>query len=244
MNQVKQKLIRHTCLLDTTMNEVHIQWLKGCFGTPREEASASFQIRIKLTPKEAERRLTKIRERFLVLKNVITQRCRMIEQDRRLEKALLEADNELWYSVVALRSYRVGEQHFIGDAVLCIEELMDEAVDLLVKARPHERKHQDTWSLLNTEAKSLAERINDWGFSVLSDMRELLYEKAYSSDPPETTRSTWRAWLRSWVCGSDQRRKTAGGGNNKAKAEEHREREHLFSPNRQLGQDCGCFNYR
>ncbi|ETI26792.1 hypothetical protein G647_10237 [Cladophialophora carrionii CBS 160.54] len=124
----------------------------------------------------------------------------MIERDRRLEKALLQADDELLYSVVALRSYRFGEQHFIGDAVLYMEELMEEAVHLLVEARPYERKYQGTWSLLNASATGLTDRIYYWGFSVMSQMRQMLYEKAYSKHSPQRTSSTWGAWLRNWIC--------------------------------------------
>ncbi|OCT48615.1 hypothetical protein CLCR_04469 [Cladophialophora carrionii] len=83
----------------------------------------------------------------------------MIERDGRLEKASLRADDELLYSVVALRSYRIGEQHFVGDAVLYMEELMEEAVHLLVEARPYERKYQGIGSLLNSSATGLADGI-------------------------------------------------------------------------------------
>ncbi len=99
------------------MDGVYLQWLRAAPSLPKEAPSTSFRIRMKLNPKEADRRLSRIRTQFLSLKEAITKRCRYLERDFRLKETLFQADEELMIAIVTLRSYKVGERHHIADTV-------------------------------------------------------------------------------------------------------------------------------
>ena len=232
-----------TYLRPTVMDGVHIQWLRAAVSHPKEAPSASFRVRIKLNPKEADRRLTRIRTRFLALKDVITTRCGLLERDFRLQKTLFQADEELMIACVTLRSYQLGERHHIADVVLLLEDLMDEAVSLLRRARRYKHTPQSAaWSLQNVQARSLGDRIR-LSFGVLAQMREDVHNEVYSGRFQQGHGTTWKAWIAGWVWLLGRKRGSSQSEGNEWR-EEHHEREHIFTPYKARNQECRCLLYR
>ncbi|KAJ9605577.1 hypothetical protein H2200_010234 [Cladophialophora chaetospira] len=224
------------------MDDVHMELLAAAFSHPREAPSATFQIRIKLTPREAENRLTRIRERFLFLRGTIIGRCRLLEGEPRLQRTLFRADEELLMACQTLRFYRLGERYHIADTVLQIEEVMNEAISLLLKAKPYKHRTRFAWRVLNAQAKLVDDAIHQ-GFGRLVEMRQNLHSEVYSGYVQRKKSTTWKDWVAGWICLAGRRRSASICGWARPR-QEHHERDHLFTPTKKRKQECKCLQYR
>lgn len=121
--------------------------------------------------------------------------------------------------------------------VLLLEDLMDQAVLLLCRARRYERRAA-AWSLQNAQARSLDDRIR-FSFGALAKMRQDVHDEVYSERFQQGKSTTWNAWIAGWVCLSGRKRK-----NTNKPREEHHQREHVFTPYKTRNQECKCLSYR
>ncbi|KIW25951.1 uncharacterized protein PV07_09085 [Cladophialophora immunda] len=224
------------------------RFLRGWFwpSTPKI-ATPSFRIRTKLNSDEAVRRLHKIRTSLQMTKQEIVDICRTVEQDGQLQGALFKADTELLVTILAVRTYHVGEREYIGAAVLTFERLMARTRALFLKAHPAVRTYRgSTPSELHFLARMLAEEIHK-SMAILTSVREKVRNEVYPD--VAATVEVQISW-RKWVCLLHGRRlhgrgRRAEGGNSVRRVQEHHEREHLFTGNGMAhnGGRCRCLDY-
>ncbi|OAP55843.1 hypothetical protein AYL99_09995 [Fonsecaea erecta] len=220
-------------------------------------APPAFRVRTKLNSEEAVRRLHKIRDSLQMTKEEIVDVCRMVERDGRLQGALFKTDAELLVTILAVRTYNVGEREYLGTAVLTFERLMARTRALFLKAHPAVRTYQgSTPSELHFLASTLADELYN-SMATLTNVRERVRNEVY---PDLAAKVEVQISWSKWVCLLYTRRNNGremkaergggcggGGGNGIIRvAEEHHEREHLFTANGMAynGGRCRCLDYQ
>ncbi|KIX97367.1 uncharacterized protein Z520_06819 [Fonsecaea multimorphosa CBS 102226] len=213
-----------------------------------KRATPSFRIRTKLNSDEALRRLHKVRASLQMSKEEIVDICQMVEREGKLQRALFEADTELLVTILAVRTYHVGEREYIGTAVLTFESLMARTRALFLKAHPALRTWRgSTPSELHFLARTLAEEIHS-SLVILTSVREKIRKEDYPDDTAKVeVQISWTKWM-CLPCGRSNsgRGMKADSGNSIRRSEEHHEREHLFTGNGMAvnGGRCRCLDYR
>ncbi|EXJ70819.1 uncharacterized protein A1O5_05809 [Cladophialophora psammophila CBS 110553] len=216
--------------------------------TPKK-ASQTFRVHTKLNSEEALRRFLKIRDSLQMTKQEIVDICRMLEEDGQLQAALFKADTELLVTILAVRTYKVGEREYIGTAVLALEDLMSRTRTLFLKAHPAVRSYRgSTPSELHFLARTLAQEIHQ-SIKCLASMREQVRNEVYPDDAASVeVQTNWRAWICQLYGGGSNsgRGMKAESGNSVQRAKEHHEREHLFTRNgwEHNGGRCRCLDYQ
>ncbi|EXJ76889.1 hypothetical protein A1O3_10046 [Capronia epimyces CBS 606.96] len=206
-----------------------MEWIRGWNKAPVQE---TFRVKTKLNSEEAVRRFNTLRQEWALPMNRMIELCREEGVDKRLEEELEATMEDLSLSKQLLSEHCVGEREYLGTAVLKSEGMLSKTKDLLLRVDLAQRTRQRLPHGFHLRVQALTTQLGE-GRRLLVSMRHKVEEESHQTAAGEgagSARGTGWAYL---------------SGNTKGVAEEHHEREHLFTG---LGwrqpQRCRCLDYR
>lgn len=192
----------------------------------------------KLNSKEAGRRFSRIRKDFVPLKKRLIELCHQEGVDGMLQDDLSATEREILVSIQVLDEHRVGEREFLGTAVLTLEGILSKTKDLLLRVDLAQQTGQRLPHGFQLRVQGFVAELRE-GCMLLARMRCTVEEE---SRPAVAADGAGGAGWTSWTF---WRRLFGKSNNTRVVAEEHHEREHLFTG---LGwryrEECRCLDYR
>ena len=185
---------------------------------------SSFVVKIKINAAEAERRLRGLKRKLGMGYGYAGALLRLVDRDGQLLNEITKAKHQVLVTVEALGQVIIEERQYLADAILATEASFVKCRELLSLIDHHRQRGTGIPAGVYLRASSLtmwlrAER------NVLYKMRMAMAKETYAAvAQPEPT----------WFC----------RGRSVETAEEHHNREHLFSNGwRSHPQSCACLSY-
>ena len=185
---------------------------------------SSFVVNIKINAAEAERRLRGLKRKLGMGIDYAGTLLRLIDRDGELRNEITKAKHQINLTVEALGEVIIGERQYLADTILATEASFDKCQRLLLTTEYHRQKGTGMPAGLYLRASCLATSLRAERsvlYRMRMDMEKETFEAAAQPDMARAFR-----------------------GRSVEAAEEHHNREHLFSNGwHSQPRSCACLSY-